>query len=93
MITYSTNWMGPINTDWIKKHGSHWCAGRIDIHGAGYPDEVALPPLYDQDWHRFSNWLDDVQTEEVLDLPALVKMYEKNHPSLKWLKNPFKTEV
>jgi hypothetical protein len=91
MITYSTNWMGPVNTDWIKENGDHWCAGRIDIYGASdYPDEVALPPLYNQDWHRLTNWLDDVETETALNLQELVEMYEKDHPPLKWLKHPFR---
>lgn len=31
MITYSVNWMGPINKEWIERHGSYWSGGRIDI--------------------------------------------------------------
>jgi len=33
MISYSTNWMGPINRDWIAKNGDCWAAGRIDVLG------------------------------------------------------------
>ena len=39
MITYSTNWMGPISTHWYRERGlvenenitTYYCAGRIDI--------------------------------------------------------------
>ena len=55
MITYSTNWMGPINTEWIAKYGDCWAAGRIDVYkDEGYPAEIALSPMHDRDWERFS---------------------------------------
>ena len=58
-VHYSINYMGPINTDWIKHHGEGWSAGRIDIYGDGlYPDEIGLPPMKSEDWGRFSNWND-----------------------------------
>ena len=49
MISYSTNWMGPISLDWFRERGltqmvgdledvtEYWCGGRIDIYGL---DEV-----------------------------------------------------
>ena len=44
MITYSTNWMGPINKQFIDEHGPHWAGGRIDIREhvdlSHIPDEV-----------------------------------------------------
>ena len=33
MIDYSTNWMGPLNQEWLLKNGSNWAGGRIDIRG------------------------------------------------------------
>ena len=41
MVTYSTNWMGPINQKWVEEHGDCWSAGRIDIRDSskeGYDD-------------------------------------------------------
>ena len=87
MITYSTNWMGPINEDWIKAHGDCWAAGRIDVHGEeGYPQEIALPPMHDRDWERFSRWLEGFETEEMWTLTMLVSEYEKTHPPILWVK-------
>lgn len=31
VISYSVNWMGPINKQWVEEHGNHWAGGRIDI--------------------------------------------------------------
>jgi hypothetical protein len=87
MITYSTNWMGPINEDWIKAHGDCWAAGRIDVHGEeGYPQEIALPPMHDRDWERFSRWLETFETEQVWPLTLLVVEYEKTRPPILWVK-------
>lgn len=87
MIHYSTNWMGPINEDWIKKHGDDWCAGRIDVYGSGpYPDELALPPMKREDWARFSEWLDKLETKEMWTLRMIVWEYEKTNPPIRWLK-------
>ena len=87
MISYSTNWMGPINTDWIAKNGDCWAAGRIDVHGEeGYPQEIALPPMHDRDWERFSRWLETFETEFVWPLTLLVAEYEKTRPPILWVK-------
>lgn len=87
---YSTNWMGPVNLDWIKEHGKGWSAGRIDIYGDGlaYPDEVGLPPIKSEDWNRFSDWLDTVETDEMWNLRQLVTEYEKTNPKIQWLDTP-----
>lgn len=87
MFTYSTNWMGPINTDWIKKHGDCWSAGRIDVcGGSDYPDEYSLPPMHSQDWERLSAWLDGLETEKVWSFVELITEFEKHHPPIKWLR-------
>jgi len=78
MITYSTNWMGPINAKWIKENGSHWAAGRIDIYGVPdehYPIEYGLPPMHAEDWNGFSEWLDDLETEELLSFESILEKY------------------
>ena len=86
MLSYSTNWMGPTNTDWIAKHGDQWAAGRIDVYtGLGYPAEIALSPMHDRDWEEFSDWLDLFETQELWTLAQIVSEYEKTHPPIRWL--------
>ena len=88
MLSYSTNWMGPINTDWIAKYGDCWTAGRIDVYkDEGYPDEIGLPPMHDRDWERFSRWLETFETEDMWTLAMLVAEFEKTHPPILWVKN------
>jgi hypothetical protein len=80
MITYRTNWMGPINSDWIKEHGDYWAAGRIDIYGVPdepYPIEYSLPPMHGEDWAGFSEWLDDFTTERLFSFDELIAQYEQ----------------
>jgi hypothetical protein len=80
MITYSTNWMGPINTQWIEEHGDCWAAGRIDIYGLPdepYPIEYSLPVMNIIDWEDFSEWLDDLETEELLSFDELIAQFEQ----------------
>jgi hypothetical protein len=88
MILYSTNWMGPLNRQWIIKHGGHWSAGRIDIYDSedDYPQEMALPAMHSDDWRRFSGWLDTIKTAKVWDLDRLVAEYEKTNPPIRWHK-------
>jgi hypothetical protein len=80
MITYSTNWMGPINAKWIEEHGDCWAAGRIDIYGVPdepYPIEYGLPVMNIIDWEDFSEWLDDLETEELLSFDELIAQFEQ----------------
>ena len=90
MITYSTNWMGPINTQWIEEHGDCWAAGRIDIYGVpgeDYPIEYGLPPMHVRDWEDFSEWLDDLETEELLSFDELVAQFVQTvGKKIQWLK-------
>jgi hypothetical protein len=90
MITYSTNWMGPINTKWMEEHGKHWAAGRIDIYGVPdepYPIEYSLPVMGVQDWKSFSDWLDELETETLLSFNELVAQFEQTvGKKIQWLK-------
>jgi hypothetical protein len=83
---YSTNWMGPINYDWIQKNGDHWAAGRIDVYGGeeSYPDEIALPIMHSEDWTNLTSWLDGFKTKELLNLEQLVAEYEKTNSKIRW---------
>lgn len=92
MIHYSSNWMGPINREWIKENGEEWATGRIDIFGEGYngddvETEIGLPMMYIQDWKRFTKWLDRFETvERVWTLDEIVKEYETTNPKITWWK-------
>jgi hypothetical protein len=89
-IYYSTNWMGPINSEWIAEHGDQWAAGRIDVYGTGdpYGEEIGLSPIHNDDWNRFSEWLENFITEDMWSLKQLVDEYEKTNPRILWLYGP-----
>ena len=90
MIHYHTNWMGPINENWIAKHGTGWSAGRIDIWGV--PDEpwgveYSLPPMRTEDWNDFGDWLDRFCSEELLTFEQIIETYEENtETKIRWCK-------
>lgn len=70
MIHYSTNWMGPINMEWIRTNGVGWAGGRIDIRGpedkvGPYGEEVGVPVMDHKSWSLLQDWLDTYQTEEI----------------------------
>jgi hypothetical protein len=97
MITYSTNWMGPINENWIAKHGTMWSAGRIDIRGLdnevywGGCHEYSLPPMRTEDWNDFDDWLESFQTHELWEFDDIVKLYESaSGRKIRWLENESK---
>ena len=89
-VTYSTNWMGPINADWIKEHGDHWAAGRIDIYGVEgehYPLEYRLPPMHIEDWLAFSEWLRSYTSKELRSFDGLVAEFEwATGKTIRWWK-------
>ena len=78
MISYSTNWMGPINENFIEEYGSHWSGGRIDIYGVpGHPwgFEYSLPIMHTEDWNDFGDWLEELETEELLSFEDILEKY------------------
>jgi len=93
MITYSTNWMGPINLKWIEEHGEGWSAGRIDIrddtkHGYDGWHEYSLPPMQTEDWNHFSDWLWDFETDELWEFDEIIAQYEmESNRKIRWLEN------
>jgi len=76
--------MGPINEDWIAKHGTGWSAGRMDIYGLdpeeywGGRSEYALAPMRTEDWNDFGDWLQNFETEELLELEDIIARYEQD---------------
>ena len=90
MISYSTNWMGPINMQWYEERGllkegsveptTYYSAGRIDIYGVPgehYPLEYGLAPMHGQDWNAFSDWLDTVDTNTQWSYEDLIANFER----------------
>lgn len=90
-IHYSSNWCGPINSDWIAKHGDHWAAGRIDIYGVPgehYPIEYGLPPMHVEDWNAFSDWLDTLETDELMSYGDIIEYFQLWYgKSIRWCKD------
>ena len=90
MITYSTNWMGPVNQKWIEEHGDCWSGGRLDIYGVpgeDYPLEYSLSPMHKEDWEAFTYWLEEMQTEELWSLEKLVEHFQYWHgKKIRWAK-------
>lgn len=84
MYTFDTNWMGPINSDWVREHGECWSGGRIDVYGGEPYEEISLPVMRTEDWNSFSEWLWDFQSERGCTLKQLVSLYEENHPKIRW---------
>ena len=86
MISYFLNWMGPFNPCWIETYGTQWSAGRIDIDdGSVFGDEMSVPTMLSEDWLKFGNWLNAVETEGTETLAELVKMYEATGEKITWL--------
>lgn len=105
MISYSTNWMGPVAMWWFKENGfvddsgkitEQWHGGRIDIYGLPEDEyyagksEMSLPIMDSPSWEGFSRWLEDFETDSMWSLEQLVAEYEKNHNKIRWAKNNLK---
>ena len=95
MITYSTNWMGPISLSWYEERGllkegsveptAYYSAGRIDIRGLELEkfysgwDEYGLRPMHTEDWVALTDWLSKLTTETKLSHNELIEMFENNY--------------
>jgi len=88
MITYSTNWMGPIDIGWYKHNGVDYekvkySGGRIDIRGVPGDEywngchEYSLPLMRTEDWNEFSVWLDDFETETLWTFEQIMEEYRQ----------------
>jgi hypothetical protein len=97
MITYSTNWMGPINLHWYGERGLlesdgvtptiRYSAGRIDIRDdskEGYDgwDEYSVSPMHGEDWNALSDWLDEQEDEVVRTYEELICDFEREYGKL-----------
>jgi len=118
MITYSTNWMGPISMAWFRERGlteivsevleqdhkfsglkkgqihdyekitTYYSGGRIDIRGV--PDEpwgleYGLPIMHGEDWNALSDYLWDLETEDLLPYNTLIEKFETHYgKKIRW---------
>lgn len=93
MVTYSLNWMGPINKEWISKYGGHWSTGRIDIRDdskEGYCgwNEYGLHPMHTEDWNALGDYLWDLETPKELCKIELIESFEKWYgKKIRWYYN------
>ena len=94
MITYSTNWMGPVTTKWFEDRGLDptgfsACAGRIDIRGVPdepYGLEYALAPMHAEDWYALSDFLDRLHGEKVIPYDTLIMLFEAEYgKKIRWI--------
>lgn len=91
MISYSTNWMGPINMKWIEEHGDCWSAGRIDIRDSNKPgydgwDEYGLAPMHTEDWNALGDFLWNFESEELIPYDDLIELFEEDYgKKIRWM--------
>jgi hypothetical protein len=84
--------MGPISKDWYEKRGltEHYAGGRIDIRDdtkEGYEgwSEYALPVMHGEDWNALSEYLDDLETETLVEYDDLIAMFEDHYgKKIRW---------
>lgn len=94
MITYSTNWMGPVNLHWYEERGLleadgvtptiRYSAGRIDIRGLDEEyyyngqHEYGLRPMHQEDWDYLTIWLKSFRTKKLLAYHTLIEKFQKD---------------
>lgn len=83
--------MGPAGKHWYTDRGLEpwtYAAGRIDCRGTDlgkYGDEIALDPMTNESWQRFSEWLHTLVTPTMWSLEKLVEQYEaEGNPKIEW---------
>ena len=70
--------------------GEYYAGGRIDIRNdskEGYDgwDEYALAPMHGTDWNALTDYLDDLETETLLDYDELISQFETYYSkSIRW---------
>lgn len=76
-----------------KEYTESYSGGRIDIYGLseeehwGGKSEYGLGVMKTEDWNTFSDFLDDLETEELVSLEYLFELYERDNPPIRWWKD------
>lgn len=101
MISYSTNWMGPVDRGWYEERGidpenGYWSGGRIDIYGLDEVEyycgrhEYGLPIMDGLSWNLFSEWLDNYETTELKTYEQLLSAFETDTDhKIRWAHEEF----
>lgn len=70
---------------------TEYACGRIDIRGLDHTkywngwDEYSLDPMHIEDWNAFSDWLDDLTTDEQLSYDELIERFELSYgKKIRW---------
>lgn len=66
---------------------THYCGGRIDIRGLDGDvydcgeHEYHLPPMREDSWYLFREWIEKLETEELWEYPKIIRVFEEetNH--------------
>lgn len=81
----------PGDTIEVDEPTVYYSCGRIDVRGGDtdvyYGDEIGVPPMRSEDWGRFGDWLDTVETDFMWTLDQLVELYERKNPKIRWADN------
>lgn len=99
MVTYSTNWMGPVNRRWFENRGlinengnveTYYSCGRIDIRDdtkEGYDgwNEYSVAPMHGEDWNALGDFLWNFETEELVPYDILIAQFEEHYgKKIRW---------
>ena len=74
----------------IEEITEPYSCGRLDFwnphNDSMFSDEMGVPPMRNEDWISFGDWLDTFRSDDVLNLDQLVELYEQTNPKIRWAK-------
>jgi len=103
MISYSTNFMGPISLQWYRDRGidpklQQYAGGRIDVYGVNEDDHYAgttaigLPVMKAQCFNNLSAFLRDFTSSSLLSYNELLTLYyAAGNPEIEYAPDPLAT--
>ena len=85
MWTYRSNYMGPINKEFIATHGENWAGGRIDCRCDDikdpdydrYGQEIGIPTMNLTHYNILSKWLENLRTDRLLTEEELYALFKE----------------
>ena len=86
----------PLGTRYeVDEVTEHWAGGRIDIYGLDESkyycgkSEYSLPVMHVESWNKFSDWLDEFETPELVTFKEIVNTFEfeTGHKILWWTRD------
>lgn len=74
----------------VEEPTQYYSCGRLDFwnphNDSMFSDELGVPPMRNEDWSSFGDWLDTFEADDVLNLNQLVELYEQTNPKIQWAK-------